>query len=111
MIMHNSAGRKDYILSMTVWGFAIIMIKFILGGVSLTAGPISTVFASPDPAFIASVWGPLLAAYVARRYTDRNFQHKDLAIESVPVPAPQPGQVIIKPPVINNVDGPDLQNL
>ncbi len=60
----NTHGKKDATLSFLVLVLAVIVVTGLFGGSTL---PFGFVIAKADAGWIAAVWAPLLAAYVARR--------------------------------------------
>lgn len=69
----NTDGKKDAVLTMSLVGFLIVMVKVLLSGVSLTfAGNIYS-FGEVGADVVASVLGTTLGAYVGRRFTDKKF--------------------------------------
>jgi hypothetical protein len=85
--LSNTSGNKDAVLTMTVVGFAVILIKFLLAGIVLHFGDRSIEFAATDAASIGALLTPTLGAYVARRYTDRKY-----AQQAQPVPDAKPSE-------------------
>lgn len=66
-MVRNSEGKRDAVLTMTLVGFAVILLKFLLAGV--TVG--SFTFGDVDATVIGALLTPTMGAYVARRYTDK----------------------------------------
>jgi len=67
----NTDGKRDAVLTMTLMGFMVVIIKVALSGVSLKlGGGVEYDFGSIDAGVVAAVLTPTLGAYVARRYTD-----------------------------------------
>lgn len=76
--MRNTEGKRDAVLTMTFMGFVVVLLKFLMAGVTLfgfSAGEV-------DASMIAAILTPTLGAYVARRYTDK--KHEGLAEPSAP---------------------------
>lgn len=72
-MLKNSSGKKDAVLTMAVVGFAFVLLKMLLVGVSLHLGERSVNFGTIDGSTIAAILTPTLGAYVGRRYTDRKY--------------------------------------
>lgn len=69
----NTDGKPDAVLTLTLWGFIVVIVKVLLAGTVLTLKSISYKMGDIDAATIAAVLTPTLGAYVGRRYTDRKF--------------------------------------
>lgn len=78
-MLRNSEGKRDAVLTMTVVGFAVILVKFLLSGVSI--GSID--FGDLDAGIVAALLTPTLGSYVARRWTDAKHG-TDVVIEAMP---------------------------
>jgi len=65
-IKHPRTGKKDTMLSLSVYAFFACLIKFLGNGVSVGEFNFGTV----DATLIAALLGPTLIAYTARKYTD-----------------------------------------
>lgn len=72
-MLKNASGRKDAVLTMAVAGFAVVLVKVLLVGVTLSLGGKEIGFGTIDGPTIAAILTPTLGAYVARRYTDRKY--------------------------------------
>lgn len=74
LMVKNTDGKPDAILTMTVITLTIILLKFAVSGVTFAVdGSHSINFGAVDSGVIASLLGPTLGAYVARRYTEKKF--------------------------------------
>jgi hypothetical protein len=76
----NTEGKRDAILTMSLLGFLVVLVKFALSG--LTIGPF--VFGELDAGVVGALLTPTLGAYVARRFTDRKHEYSSLAQPSNP---------------------------
>ena len=75
----NTDGKQDAVFTMTVISFFVILFKIVLGGVSFSVGESTFTFGIVDSGTIVAFLGPLLTAYVGRRYTDRKYMPDDVA--------------------------------
>lgn len=74
-MLKNSAGRKDAVLTMSVFAMAVVLLKTLLAGVTFTiTGDAIFHFGTIDSGIIGALLTPTLSAYVARRYTDSKFK-------------------------------------
>ena len=81
MLLKNTAGKPDAILTMSVAAMVIVLLKVLLGGFSVTledtlvVDGVKTVisFGAIDGTVIGALLTPTLGAYVARRYTEQKF--------------------------------------
>jgi hypothetical protein len=71
--LSNTSGKKDAILTLTVIGFLVVMVKLLLSGSTLILDGDTFKFNEIDASVIAAVLTPTLGAYVSRRYTDKKF--------------------------------------
>lgn len=71
----NTDGKPDAILTMSVVGFAVVLIKVLLGGHTITNSlmNVSIEILPIDAATIGAILTPTLSAYVARRFTDKKY--------------------------------------
>ena len=69
----NTDGKRDAVLTLTLIGFIVIMIKLLLADTVITFNGDTYKFGELSAAIIAAVLTPTLGAYVSRRYTDRKF--------------------------------------
>lgn len=58
-------------LTFSVAAFVTVVVKLLLGGITLTLGAKVFTVASIDASQIGALLTPTLGAYVARRYTDK----------------------------------------
>jgi hypothetical protein len=79
--MRNTEGKEDAVLTMSIVGFVVVLLKVLLTDV--TVGQWS--FGSIDAGTVAAILTPTLGAYVARRYTDRkmkaSYSYKEEVVE------------------------------
>lgn len=73
-MLKNSDGKEDAVLTMSLIGFLIVMVKVLLSGVSLTFVGNVYSFGEVGADVVASVLGTTLGAYVGRRFTDKKFE-------------------------------------
>lgn len=71
--INNTDGKPDAVLTMTLAGFVVVLVKFLLSNVVLTLADRTFNFGSVDGSMIGALLTPTLGAYCARRYTDRKF--------------------------------------
>lgn len=69
----NTEGKDDAILTLSVLGFFVVIIKLLLAGVVISLGKDSISFGGISATEIAAILTPTLGAYVARRYTDVRY--------------------------------------
>ncbi|MHB8407932.1 MAG: hypothetical protein ACYDHY_07600 [Acidiferrobacterales bacterium] len=69
----NTKGRPDSMLTISLLGFAVVLFKFILSGVTMTLFGHEVNFGTVDAATVAAILTPTLGSYVARRYTDNRY--------------------------------------
>ncbi len=69
----NTVGKPDAVLTLTLIGFIIVMLKLLIAGSSLTISGNTYTAGTIDASVIAAVLTPTLGAYVARRYTDKKY--------------------------------------
>jgi len=69
----NTEGKRDAMLSMSVWGFFIILIKVLVGGITFQVAGKDICLGQVDAAVIGAILTPTLGAYVTRRYTDVKY--------------------------------------
>lgn len=83
MWIRNTDGRKDAVLTLTLVGFVVVVIKLLLAGSSLVLGADKYTFGDIDAAEIMAILTPTLGAYVSRRYTDRKYhsESKDAKVK------------------------------
>lgn len=84
MWIKNTEGKKDAVLTMTLMGFIVILLKVALSGVTVTLLESSFSFGSVDALVVAAVLTPTLGAYVARRHTDKKFESGLVGEEAQP---------------------------
>jgi len=73
MWIKNTDGKKDAVLTMATLGFAVVLIKVLLGGSHFHIGNQEVVIGVIDGSVIGALLTPTLGAYVARRYTDKKL--------------------------------------
>lgn len=69
-IKHPRSGKKDTMLSLSVYAFFVCLFKFLMNGVSFTIFDYIIDFGTVDATLIAALLTPTLVAYSARKYTD-----------------------------------------
>lgn len=67
----NTSGKPDAMLTLSITGFAVILLKILAAGVTLQLAGRDFGFGTIDGTTIAALLTPTLGAYVGRRYTDR----------------------------------------
>jgi len=67
-IKHPRSGQKDTMLTIAIFGAAIIFVKVLLNGVQVAIGGFSFDFGSIDGILVAAVLTPTLGAYVTRKF-------------------------------------------
>lgn len=67
----NTSGRPDAMLTMGVVGFFTVLLKILLGGITVAVAGKTLTVGTIDAGTIGAILTPTLGAYVARRYTDR----------------------------------------
>jgi hypothetical protein len=74
-MIKNSDGKQDAMLTFSVVGFTVVVIKFLLSGVvvKLMGLGYDISFGAVDGAAIAAILGPTLVTYAARRNTDKKY--------------------------------------
>lgn len=73
--MKNSAGKPDFVLTLTFIGFLIVAFKLLVSGGSFIIGGNTYDFGDITAAEIGAILTPTLGAYVARRYTDKKYDY------------------------------------
>lgn len=74
MMITNSDGKKDSILTMTAVTLVAVLVKFLLSGFVLTVNGATTVtFGTVDGGVVGALLTPLLTAVIAHKYTDKKF--------------------------------------
>jgi len=64
MFIRDSSGNRSLTATITVIGFAVVMLKVLISGASI--GSVS--FGTIDSLSIAAILGPILGTYTARRW-------------------------------------------
>ena len=78
MWINNTEGKKDAVFTMVCIAFAILCLNLVAGSLgTITVWSVAITPNFIDSGTITAFWGPLLAAYVARRGTAKYFQHKE----------------------------------
>lgn len=77
MWIKNTQGKPDAVLTMTVAGFAVVLLKVLVGGIAFTVAGKDVTLGTIDAGTIGAILTPTLGAYVARRYTDRKHPEKE----------------------------------
>jgi putative flippase GtrA len=74
-MIKNSDGKEDAMLTFSVVGFTVVVVKFLLSGVTLKLVGLGydISFGSVDAAAIAAILTPTLVTYAARRNTDKKY--------------------------------------
>lgn len=72
-MIRNSCGKQDAMLTFCAIGLAVVVIKVLMAGVSLSDGAHSVTFGTIDGSIIAALLTPTLGSYTARRYTETKF--------------------------------------
>jgi len=71
--INNTDGRPDAVLTMTLIGFLVIILKVLLAGSTIVWNGDTVSFGDIDAATIGAVLTPTLGAYCARRYTNAKY--------------------------------------
>jgi len=71
--VRNTDGNEDAVLTMTLIGFVVVVLKVLAAGASFTVAGHSVAIGTIDAATIGALLTPTLGAYVAKKYTDRKF--------------------------------------
>lgn len=77
MWMKNSDGKKDAVLTMAFMGFIVVLVKILIGGVSIKLANHDVSLGVIDAATVGAVLTPTLGAYVARKYTDKKYHRQE----------------------------------
>lgn len=72
-MLRNTDGKKDAVLTMAAVAMAVVLVKILLSGLSLTIKGTIITFGTIDSALVGALLTPTLGAYVARRYTEKKF--------------------------------------
>ena len=83
----NTDGKRDAILTFTVLGFLVVIVKVLTAGITFFVNGEAVALGAVDASTIGAILTPTLGAYVARRYTDRKYDHMD---NTLPRPVPEP---------------------
>jgi hypothetical protein len=75
----NTAGKPDAMLTMGLMGFVVVLLKVLLGGMTVALAGKSLTLGTIDAGTIGAVLTPTLGAYVARRYTDRKHPEQTVS--------------------------------
>jgi hypothetical protein len=73
----NTEGKPDAILTVSLLGFAVVILKLLLSGLSISVAGGTYAFGEIDAGQIAAMLTPTLGAYVSRRYTDRKYSYRE----------------------------------
>jgi hypothetical protein len=86
----NTDGKPDAVLTMTLMGFIVVLMKFLVSNIVLNVAGHEITFGAADASAIGAMLTPTLGAYVARRYTDRKFSaDKTQDVQDEPQGKPQ----------------------
>jgi hypothetical protein len=66
----NSKGQRDAVLTFTLVGFVVCMLKVLFGGSVFVVYGYTLNFGPIDATTIGAILGPTLGSYVARRWND-----------------------------------------
>lgn len=69
----NTEGKKDAVLTMTLVGFLVVLVKVLFAGAVFDLGVRTVSVGTIDAATIAAILTPTLGAYVMRKYTDQKY--------------------------------------
>lgn len=72
-MVRNSSGKPDFVLTLTLIGFLVVIFKVLIAGGSFIISGNTYSFGEISAAEIGAILTPTLGAYVARRYTDRRY--------------------------------------
>jgi len=74
MMFKDSTGRKSLTVTLSIISFAVVMLKTLFSGASISIeGLFSYSFGTIGADEIAALLTPVLGTYAFRRYTDRKF--------------------------------------
>lgn len=77
MWMKNSDGKKDAVLTMAFLGFIVVLVKVLIGGISIKLANHDVSLGTIDAATVGAILTPTLGAYVARKYTDKKYHRQE----------------------------------
>lgn len=72
----NTEGRPDSILTFTLIGFIIVIVKVLFSGLHVELEGAVYKFGEIDAATIGSILTPTLGAYVSKKFVDRKYSKK-----------------------------------
>jgi hypothetical protein len=75
--LKNTRGKRDATLTFALVAFVVVVVKFLLSGVSLAVGDHTVSFGELESGLVAAMLTPTLGAYCARRFTDATAAKKD----------------------------------
>lgn len=67
-IKHPRSGQPDTMLTLSIYAFIGVMLKFLLNGVSITLFEKTIDFGTVDASLISALLLPTLGAYTARKF-------------------------------------------
>lgn len=76
-VKHPRARQPDTMLTLAVVSTAVVLIKFLLAGVTVSVGGASFVGGAIDSGVVAAILASTLGAYVARKYQSPHKEDKD----------------------------------
>lgn len=76
MWLKNSKGKRDAMLTISMIGFIVVILKVLLNGSTVQVGSFQYSFGLIDAGMIAAILTPTLGAYVARKHSDNKTQQE-----------------------------------
>lgn len=70
MMLKDSKGNKSLTATLSIVGFIIVMLKFLLSGAQIDVAGFSYSFGTIDSLSIAAILTPILGTYAYRRHTE-----------------------------------------
>lgn len=68
MFITDTSGKKSLTATLAIIGFAVVMLKTLASGASITVGSFSYSFGTIDGLTIGAIFGPILGSYTMRRW-------------------------------------------
>lgn len=68
MFITDTSGKKSLTATLAVVSFAVVMVKVLLSGASVSFGSSTYSFGTIDGMTIGAIFGPILGSYTARRW-------------------------------------------
>lgn len=81
MFIRDSNGNKSLTATMAYVSFAVVMLKVLLSGASISLGSFSYSFGAIDALMIGAIFGPILGTYTARRWNDPSPPDQDQNVD------------------------------